>query len=408
MTIFPFIIVEKYNTPMKRLTVILLLPIILFVVMGPYKLMAINSSEWTAISRQLWEKYKSNYIFCGDNCGDNLGLVFDPLSDYHAVSEGVGYGMLLSVIFDDQATFDVIYQAAQGVLYDPETGLHHWRVDRDGNIVGQGSATDAELDMAMALIFADQHVSQGRWTQPDTVDYGQSARDLLDAVWTQEVVDGKYLKPGNLFSGEGHDIVNLSYFTPAWFRLYDEFLEEDKWVQLIEPGYQSLMATEGAGMGLAPDWSTFDGEPAFDYCDRYGRPRESCRYEMRYDAIRVPWRIGLDCLWFGDDRACGWSRRSAEFLNTLNEPDFARMYDMQGNAVVDYRDEAMLGMWLFAALASEDKELQNRLEWDLYNFATRDLTDGFLTGRDSYYYNRSLILFSISYLSNGYDNIPRN
>lgn len=392
---------------MKKLTLIILL-IILFTETGTSKLMAINNSEWTAMSRQIWEKYKSNYIFCGENCGDNRGLVFDPLSDYHAVSEGVGYGMLLAVIFDDRVTFDVIYQATQQVLYDPDTGLHHWRVDRDGNIVGQGSATDAELDIAMALIFADKHVKDGRWTPSETVDYGQSARDLLDAVWTYEVVDGTYLKPGNLFSGGGRDIVNLSYFTPAWFRLYDAFLEEEKWSQLIEPGYEALMATDGAGSGLAPDWSTFDGQPAFDYCDRYGRSRESCRYEMRYDAIRVPWRIGLDCLWFGDDRACGWSRRGAAFLNTRNEPDFARMYDMQGNPVVEYRDEAMLGMWIFSALAGDDNELQNRMEWDLYNLATRDLSNGFFTGREAYYYNQSLALFTISYLANKYVNAPRN
>lgn len=360
---------------------------------------ALSISDWMTLSDQTWEKYKSNYIYCGENCMNNAGLVFDPLSNYHAVSEGIGYGLLLSTLFDDQQTFDVIYAAANRFLYDETTGLHHWRINNQGEIVGFGSATDAEFDIATALIIADDYVRQGRWQQPIAVDYAYEARALLEAVWTLEVVDGKYIKPGDRFQGNGRDIVNLSYFSPAWFRLYDTFLGEVRWTNLIESGYEALNSTQGSVLGLAPDWSTIEGEPAYDYCDRYGRSRDVCGYEMRYDAIRVPWRIGLDCILYGDERACQWSLRSATFLNEQPESNFARLYNMKGEIVVEYRDEAMLGMWLFSALASNDKDLKTRIEWNIYNLATQDPSH-IWTNREPYYYNQSLVLFAMSYLAN--------
>lgn len=370
--------------------------------------MAGITRSWVGISNNAWERYKQNYIFCGENCGNDLGLVFDPLADYHAVSEGIGYGMLLAVFHDDQETFDIIFNAARKTMRDLETGLYHWRVDNEGKIIGYGSATDADLDIAMALIFASYRVDDGLWEDSILMDYRGSASELLDNIWTHTIINGRYIKPGNNYGGGGQDIVNLSYFSPAWFRLYDDFLGRNQWTQLIDTGYEMLYATDGSALGLTPDWSTADGQPAFDYCDEHGQSREICRYEMRYDGIRALWRIGLDCLWFTDVRACEWVKRGTIFINSLGASDFARMYDMQGQTIVDYDDEAMISMWLFAAIANENDTLQSRLEWELYNFATQNGTIAFLSQRDRYYFNQSLALFTITYLADSYVNVRRN
>lgn len=364
--------------------------------------------NWVNTSTNAWENYKSNFIFCGASCGNDMGLVFDPLSGYYAVSEGIGYGLLLAVLHDDQETFDIIHDAARRIMRDEETGLYHWRVDNQGNIIGYGSATDADFDIAMALIFAAQRVQAGEWQDSILMDYRGSATELLDNIWTHSIVNGQYIKPGNNYGGGGQDIVNLSYFSPAWFRLYDEFIGRNQWAQLIDTGYEQLYATDGSGLGLAPDWSTGDGDPAYAYCDQHGLDRSICRYEMRYDAIRVLWRIGLDCIWFEEPRACEWINRGTTFINSLNASNYARMYDMTGKTIVDYTDEAMIGMWLFAAIANEDRNLQTRLERDLYNFSTQNLTTGFLQQRGNYYFNQSLALFTITYLSDSYGNIRRN
>ncbi|NDJ75204.1 MAG: hypothetical protein GYB65_03005 [Chloroflexi bacterium] len=360
---------------------------------------------WDEIVSSTWEGYKENYIFCGENCGDNMGLVFDPNMEYQAVSEGIGYGMLMAVMMDDQETFDIIYDAAYSIMVDENTGLLNWRVDNTGEITGYTSATDAEEDVAVALIFAQSRVDRGEWDQHATMPYGDRANALIDAIWAYEVADDKYLTPGDDWGGYGQEILNLSYFAPAWYRIFDQFQGTDRWSLVITYGYRSLYLTEGATLGLAPDWSTSDGGPAFEYCDENDRARDACRYEMYYDAIRVPWRIAVDCLWFDDFRACNWSRQSAEFLNSLPDEQFARMYDMTGEPIISYQNELTTGMWLPAAMAAEDADLTAALAEDLYGYAGNALTGGYWGGTPQYYFNQSLAWFGASLLSGDFQNL---
>jgi endo-1,4-beta-D-glucanase Y len=360
---------------------------------------------WGEIVRATWEGYKANYIFCGEQCGNNLGLVFDPNMGYQAVSEGVGYGLLMAVMMDDQATFDTVYDAAHDIMLDPATGLLNWRVDNTGAITGETSATDAEEDIAAALIFAQSRVDRGEWAQHAERPYGDSANALIDAIYTYEVADGRYLTPGDAWDGEGQEILNLSYFAPAWYRIFDDFQGTDRWQPVITYGYRSLFTTDGAPLGLAPDWSTSDGGPAYDYCDAHGRERSACLYEMTFDAIRVPWRIGLDCLWFDEARACQWSGRTAEFLKALPPDQFGRLYDMDGVPVVSYQNEMMDGMWLVASLASGDEELQQQLAQQLYTVTGNALTEGYWGGSAQYYFNQSLAWFGASLLSGDFQNL---
>lgn len=363
-----------------------------------------TEANWQTATRLTWETYKSRYIDCGADCGGNSGLVYDPSADYQAVSEGVGYGMLMAVMMDDQATFDRIYDAALRLMAN-ENGLLDWRIDRQGNKTGFGSATDAELDIAAALIFAASRVEAGTWQARTGITYAQEALIFLDAIYTFEVAEGRYLIPGDQFGGGGQAIINLSYFAPAWFRLYNAFEGSDRWSTLIEQGYVSLYATAGAAHGLAPDWSTATGEPAYAYCDANGRPRENCRYEMYYDAIRVPWRIGLDCLWYDEPLACEWSQRSLAFLKRLPPDQQARLYDMAGNPIVDYQDSAMLGMWIVSALAGGDALFLDRLERQLLSGRGDVLENGYWGGSPEFYYNQSLAWFGAALLSGDFRNL---
>lgn len=361
--------------------------------------------EWVIPVTQTWRGYKENYIFCGENCGNNSGLVYDPSANYQAVSEGVGYAMLMSVMMGDRYTFNQVYDAAHEILLNRATGLFHWKVNNQGRIIGFGSATDSELDIAVSLIFAQSRVNRGEWQQYEERPYGERATELLDSIWEFEVVDGRYLKPGDTFEGEGLDIINLSYFSPAWFRIFNRFESSNRWTPLIDQGYDSLYSTAGSPLGLAPDWSTADGEPAFAYCNAHNLDPGNCLYEMRYDAIRVPWRIGVDCLWFGEPRACEWSRRTADFLNSLPPDQFARMYDMQGNVIVDYQDLAMISMWTVAAKASGDEALLDRLASMLLEQA-EDVNNTLYWGDSpEFYYNQSLAWFAASLLAGTFRNL---
>jgi endo-1,4-beta-D-glucanase Y len=360
--------------------------------------------RWEGLVARTWETYKASYIFCGANCGSNMGLVFDPWRGYDAPSEGIGYGLLMAVMMDDQSTFDILYEAAHEFMLD-DSGLFHWLTNNRGDISGSGSATDGDQDIAAALIFAQALVQRGVWQQHDSLPYSDRAAELLEAIYDYEIIDGQYIQPGDQFGGEGQEITNLSYFSPAWYRLFNAFENSRRWTAVIDQGYESLLSTAGSERGLAPDWSTADGEPAYDFCDAVGRSRDSCSFDLYYDAIRVPWRIGLDCLWFNESRACDWTQRSVRFLRSQPDSTFARMYDMQGSPIVDYQDVAMVGMWLSAACAASDQEMIARLQNRMLELSPNVETQGYWGYDPNAYYNNSLAWFGAALVSGTFRNL---
>src|SRR5262245_13474960 len=70
------------------------------------------------------------------------------------VSEGIAYGMLLAVYAGDQPTFDKLWQYSQ--LWLDSNGLMDWYINAAGTQrLGTGAASDADEDMAFALVAAN-------------------------------------------------------------------------------------------------------------------------------------------------------------------------------------------------------------------------------------------------------------
>ena len=60
--------------------------------------------------------------------------------------------MLLAAYLSDRATFDCLWKFAQ--VHMSTAGVMHWRIGPDGSLWGKGGATDADNDMAFALLIA--------------------------------------------------------------------------------------------------------------------------------------------------------------------------------------------------------------------------------------------------------------
>jgi endo-1,4-beta-D-glucanase Y len=365
--------------------------------------------SWDSALNATWEGYKERFIFCGEPCGNNVGLVFDPSAGYTAVSEGIGYGMLMAVLANDQATFDIIYTAANDVMLNESRGLYHWQANPQGRVTGRGAALDADEDIALALIFAHQRIDAGEWQAGE--NYGERASALIDAIYDRLVSNQGFLLVGDNWGINGEVITNPSYFAPAWYRRFDEFQGTERWGEVIENLYTTLYASEGAPLGLAPDWSQADGQPAFPYCDGNNRARESCRYEMMWESIRTPYRIGMDCLWYSEERACEWSQRGAAFLLDSADGDAAQaairasMFDMSGN-IVNSQNEGMVGMWLVGARASQETSLFDALSTLLLDNYGQYTDQGFwgnYEGAAQYYYNQSLAWIGASVAAGWWD-----
>lgn len=217
--------------------------------------------------------WKSTYLM---SCSDGSMRV-NKAGD--SVSEGIGYGMLLSVAHGDQASFDGLWK-----FYSSRKdgkGLMNWKYSGCGTSpTGSNSASDGDLDTAMALVQAAK-----KWP---TGTYGNDAKTLINAIKAGDV-SGTTLIPGD--NGYSAPCVNYSYFAPGYYRVFATVTGDASWTTLATNTYTLLNQGANGTTGLVPDWQS--SCPSTD----------SNKGNYYYDAARTPWRIAVDYVWFGTPEA---------------------------------------------------------------------------------------------------------
>ncbi len=257
------------------------------------------------------------------------------------VSEGIGYGMLLTVSHGDQEAFDGLLAYYKQALNQgsndqwapqPATGLMHWlRYGCDAHRAltyseyPDNAAADADLDVAMALIMADC-----RWGDSG---YASEASRIIGAIREHMFIDhnGKHvLQPGDStwFDTMGAGCVNYSYFAPAYYR---EFAAHDSgnssfWNAAADDAYTLLAAASDSSTGLVRNWGSADGGDATPDC--HNAYTQAASYGD--DAARTPWRIATDYLWNGTSEAKAWNDRVTEWVNEIGVENTAQWYQLSG------------------------------------------------------------------------------
>jgi endoglucanase len=201
------------------------------------------------------------------------------------VSEGIGYGMLLTVAHGDRTEFDGLWAYYKA---HSSGGLMAWKTSGCGNnITDPNSASDADLDAAMALIQA-----ACKWGG----SYLTEAQTLIAAIKSKETIEGgeNYLKPA---SGGLDSCQNPSYYAPGYYRAFAKKKADQAafWNKLATDSYTQLNRAANASTGLVPNWASMQGGAG---CG--GKP-DGDRYG--YDAARTPWRIATDYVWNGTPAA---------------------------------------------------------------------------------------------------------
>jgi len=195
-------------------------------------------------------------------------------------SEGIGYGMLLAVYFNDQTTFNGLWNYK--VLHSPNKGLMAWLVSSGGGNIDTNSASDADADIAMALLLAHR-----RWGSTGAFNYSSLATTEINKVASSDV-DGTdfHIFPGDYCAHNTPVNTYPSYFTPAW---YTEF-----GVQTGNVTFWANVATKAAGM-LAAGCRNATGL-ATEQCSATGG---AVGGSDGYNSARIPWRYSLDYSWNG-------------------------------------------------------------------------------------------------------------
>jgi endo-1,4-beta-D-glucanase Y len=286
-------------------------------------------------------------------------VVADDLADHGTTSEGQAYGMLRAVYMQDRAAFERIWAWTQEHLQRTD-GLLSWRWNGESRVVtDESSAPDAEVDAALALLFASRV-----WNDES---YAAEADAMLDGIWNGLLVDvdgSSVLVAGDWAVGDARPVINPSYFAPYAFRIFAEAQPDHDWLSLVDSSYDVLARWSqgdelGAPVGALPNWLAVDRETG-ELLPATGRARSA--EEFSYDSSRVIFRLALDWLWFGEERALDAIRSIGLPLRELTEKgSLAAAYRMDGAPAVTYEASSMYAGVLPALLVAGDRELAVRV-----------------------------------------------
>lgn len=247
------------------------------------------------------------------------------LAPNSTVSEGIGYGMIIAVYMNDQMLFDELWKYEQ--MYLGMNGLMDWYISADGTQrLGTGGASDADEDMAWALLMADKQWG-GQGTLGDT--YLNIAKKQIDLIYNNEVYQSKLIKPGDTWGD--WTTVNASYFAPSYYRAFEKASGNTAWEPVIQTVYDTIanLLTSSNGNstnGLVPAWSTSDGAPnAKVFGDMQTAPTN-----YQYDSCRTPFRIGLDYCFNGEARAQTYVGKTSQFFAGIGAKNIVDGYQLNG------------------------------------------------------------------------------
>jgi endoglucanase len=324
-----------------------------------------KTSVISAIDVQIpYERWKNLYI---KRCDEMYRVCIGDTAI--TISEGIGYGMLLTAYFGERNIFDGLLGFYKSKRTEKAHNLMAWRVTCD-SIIDPGSATDGDLDVAFALI-----VAYYQWGE----DYLDEAKNIISILKEHYFVncEGVYtMKPGGHWGG--CDITDISYYSPAYFRIFADETGDAFWDTVANDSYTVLYNGANEFTGLVPDWQSYDGVPGgtsdsdWEWIDYY-----------RYDACRVPWRMALDYIWNGDQDARDWCIKISNFADSIGAVNIVDGYELDGSQHEDaqWNNTPFVGGFAVGGMSHSQAMVDS--------FASRLLyLDS--TGEDNQYFNLAL------------------
>lgn len=155
-----------------------------------------------AVPQKAWAGYTKTFI-------EPDGRVMDPTRGGVTTSEGLGYALLRATWMGDRQVFETVCSWTAANLELPTDG-HFASLWSDGRIADSHSASDADSDIALALLYAARRLGS-------TAPHADALR-VLGAIWRGEVVSINHmntLTAGNWAKTQVSPgpVINPSYFT---------------------------------------------------------------------------------------------------------------------------------------------------------------------------------------------------
>ncbi len=256
------------------------------------------------------------------------------------VSEGIGYGMLVAVYMDNptnntKGMFDKLWTYYNKFL--DNKGLMNWKINGCSGTVEEGAATDAELDVGLALAMAYKQWGDDK--------YLSDLKTFLGKVWTHEVDGAKLLKPGSQFASP----FNPSYASIGALRVFASLDPAHDWNAVADNSMGMLAKNAHSTTGLPSDWC--NASSPYSPVDFKG----SGNTKFGFDAARTPWRVALSYIWFGKDAEKQWLNKIGSWIRTKTGGSWPKTFadwSLDGNSSANYTNSLYLGAFASTGFAS--------------------------------------------------------
>ncbi|AYE38971.1 endoglucanase [Companilactobacillus zhachilii] len=317
----------------------------------------------SAIIEKRYQEWKKLYLQGNDQqkfVKTNVGKKDQTLS------EAQGYGMLISVMaakqgFGSQKTFDQLTRYYVRHQISENNPLMAWRQNQDdiamvSNKAEKTSATDGDLDIAYALILADE-----KWGSKGELKYNQLAKRLLTAIQNQEINQRTHLpKVGNWATmSQNENLVRTSDLMTAYFRKFAKYTQDSRWNKAVQNSQIILKKLSSQHKtGLMADFVTVSGERL-----QLGtvKPKQvASKYDNQYgfNACRIPWRVAYDYQ-ISNSQV---SRKIVEKMDDFfaSQKRVTAVYSLSGKPLEEYENTAFTAPIAYAAQVTLNSELKAR------------------------------------------------
>ena len=279
------------------------------------------------------------------------------VNDQDVRSEGMSYGMMITVQMDRRAEFDRLYRWTKRHMYHsdgPRRGYFAWQCRLDGQMIDPGSASDGEEWIATALLLAAD-----RWRKAsgaDAFDYSAEAQALLREMLHKPTTENIR----SIFNRDERQVVfapttdggvftDPSYHLPAFYELWARSAEsaEDRafWAEAARTSRTFFHRSAHPQTGLMPDYAHFDGRPYRDRGADHG--------DFRYDSWRIMANVAVDYANYGADP---WQReqsnRILRFLASHGD-NIPNQFSLDGKPLTTDSASGMMAMAAVAGLAAD-------------------------------------------------------
>jgi oligosaccharide reducing-end xylanase len=316
---------------------------------------------------------QSIYFAAGRNSNGPLAYIFD-VANQDVRSEGMSYGLMISVQLDKKTEFDALWNWAQTYMYHaatnhPAAGYFSWSLQTNGVPNDEMPAPDGEEYFVTALYFA-----AGRWGDGAGIyNYKAAADRLLLSLKNRAPISGQTIhgtQTGRALFDPAHKMVRFtadvagdshtdpSYHLPAFYELWSQWgPSEDRafWHAAALASRDFFQRTAHPLTGLSPDYANFDGLP-------WPSPQKPGSADFRFDAWRTAMNWSVDWSWWQADIR---ERELSDRLLAFFDKDFRKygnQFTLDGRPLSADHSPGLAAMNAVAALAATQPSAKKHVE----------------------------------------------